>query len=234
LAKALELPTRFHSASGTGLGIIQSTASESTLVAALAARTRALQFYAKARPHLSPEQVHSEVHQKLVCYASEHAHSSVKKAVNLILGLPDARFRVVPSVSARQSDGSACAMKAEKLQQMVAEDVAKGLIPFFVCGTYGSTSSGAVDPLLEIGKVVVCTTVMSFLVTLLLVSVCSAAQICAAHNIYYHIDAAWAGSYWLLPRYRQALAPVWPLVDSLCFVCRAFPLSFFPAPLTIN
>lgn len=63
LAQLLHLPPHFLS-SGGGTGVIQSTASEATLVALLAAKARAMQD----RP---PADV-----LRLVAYCSDQAHSS--------------------------------------------------------------------------------------------------------------------------------------------------------------
>lgn len=72
------LPESFlHSNSGSkGGGVIQTTASESTLVCLLAGRTQAIQRYHEHSPGLND----AEVNAKLVAYCSDQAHSSVEKA----------------------------------------------------------------------------------------------------------------------------------------------------------
>jgi aromatic-L-amino-acid decarboxylase len=133
MARLLGLPERFLSTSPGGGGVIQGTASESTLVAMLAARRRALQRDPAAR---------------LVAYTSTQAHSSVIKAA-MIAGL------------ARDSDDrehlrlidvdDSFAMRPDLLRDAMRRDRAAGLTPFYVCATVGTTSSTAVDPLEAIG-----------------------------------------------------------------------------------
>src|SRR5688572_31944478 len=94
--------------SGTWSGVINDTASTSTLVALLCARERASQ-YSLGRGGLQAEA------RPLVVYASAHSHSSVEKAA-LLAGFGRANVRVVPH------DGSH-AMRAESLASMVNEDV---------------------------------------------------------------------------------------------------------------
>jgi aromatic-L-amino-acid decarboxylase len=110
LARLLGLPPAFE-------GCIQGTASESTLVALLAARHRAGKG-------------------DLVAYASEEAHSSVQKAANIA----GTELRLVPV----RPDLS---MDPEALARMIAGDRARGRKPFFVVATVGTTSSTAIDPL---------------------------------------------------------------------------------------
>lgn len=44
-------------------------------------------------------------------------------------------------------------LKGDALRSAIEEDVAKGLKPFFVIATVGTTSTGAVDRIAEIGAV---------------------------------------------------------------------------------
>ena len=112
----------------TFTGVIQDTASTSTLIAFLTARERA-----GADP------------SRLVGYWSGESHSSVAKAARLA-GIPIDRRRVVP-VDRR------FAMVPSALEAMMAEDVANGLVPGIVVATAGTTSSTAVDPLAAIGEI---------------------------------------------------------------------------------
>jgi glutamate/tyrosine decarboxylase-like PLP-dependent enzyme len=45
------------------------------------------------------------------------------------------------------------AMHSKTLQEAIAADLEQGLIPFYACATIGTTSSCAVDPVGELGKV---------------------------------------------------------------------------------
>ena len=141
MAHALALPDAFRSDSPEGGGVIQSTASDATLVALLAARHRARQ----RSPH--DEQIDS----KLCVYTSAQAHSSVVKSA-MIAGLahsPDDTRRV-RQIRTDQHH----AMCSAALRQAIDADRRAGLVPAFVCATLGTTSSGAVDPLPEIAGVI--------------------------------------------------------------------------------
>ncbi|XP_058534139.1 aromatic-L-amino-acid decarboxylase [Ochotona princeps] len=139
LGKMLQLPDAFLAGSaGEGGGVIQGSASEATLVALLAARTKVIQRLQAASPELTP----ATIMDKLVAYASDQAHSSVERA-SLIGGV---KLKAIPS------DGS-FAMRASALQEALDRDRAAGLIPFFVVTTLGTTSCCSFDNLLEVGPV---------------------------------------------------------------------------------
>lgn len=72
-------------------------------------------------------------------------HSCYKKAA-MILGLD--HVRVLPT-----SEATSWAIRSQDLEAAISEDLAKGLIPFFVCATIGTTSSCAVDPIPQLGEV---------------------------------------------------------------------------------
>ena len=111
---------------GTFTGVIQDTASTSTLLAFLTARDRA---------GVDPS--------RLTAYWSTEAHSSVAKAARLAAILPE-RQRVIPV------DGE-FAMRPDALAARMAGDVRDGLVPGIVVATTGTTSSTACDPLRAIG-----------------------------------------------------------------------------------
>jgi len=137
MAEMLGLPACFRSTSERGGGCIQGTASESTLVALLAARKRAMQK--------------SPTASGLTLYASTQAHSSVIKSA-MIAGLasgPEDRSNV-RLIGTDQNH----AMRADLLKRALSEDVGAGRTPFFVCATVGTTSSTAVDPVPEIAEVI--------------------------------------------------------------------------------
>lgn len=139
LGKMLQLPEAFLAGSaGEGGGVIQGSASEATLVALLAARTKVIQRLQAASPELTP----ATIMDKLVAYASDQAHSSVERA-SLIGGV---KLKAIPS------DGS-FAMRASALQEALDRDREAGLIPFFVVTTLGTTSCCSFDNLLEVGPV---------------------------------------------------------------------------------
>ncbi|MCA9285059.1 MAG: aminotransferase class V-fold PLP-dependent enzyme [Phycisphaerales bacterium] len=137
MADLLALPARFRS-DGAGGGVIQDTASSSTLCALLAARERATGFTVDAHGL-------SSAHETLVAYTSDQAHSSVEKAVR-IAGLGRENLRLI------ETDGHH-AMRPEALAAAIDADLDAGRQPVFVCATVGTTSSGAVDPVRAIGDV---------------------------------------------------------------------------------
>ena len=132
LVFALGLPQKFHSSS-LGGGVIQDTASSSTLCAVLAARERLTNFQSNG----------AGVSAKLTAYTSSQAHSSIEKAVQ-IAGIGRENLRLI-DVDER------FAMRPEALASAIEGDKAAGLVPFFVCATVGTTSSNAMDPLPRIG-----------------------------------------------------------------------------------
>ena len=119
-------------------GVIQDTASTTTLVALLCARERTTN-YGAARGGLQ------ESEQPLVVYASSQSHSSVDKAA-LLAGFGRDNIHVVP-VDDNYS------MRPEALAAAIEADRARGKQPCAVVATVGSTSTTAVDPLAEIAKV---------------------------------------------------------------------------------
>ena len=119
-------------------GVINDTASTSTLVALLCARERSSN-YSLSRGGLQGEA------QPLVVYASAQSHSSVEKAA-LLAGFGKQHVRIVPH------DGS-YAMRPESLDAMIQSDLDAGLRPCAVVATTGTTTSTALDPLEAIGRV---------------------------------------------------------------------------------
>jgi aromatic-L-amino-acid/L-tryptophan decarboxylase len=119
-------------------GVIQDTASSSTLVAMLCARERSSDF-SLARGGLQGET------KPLIVYVSEHSHSSVQKAA-LLAGFGRANLRSIP-VDMKY------AMRPDALAAAIQTDRSQGLLPCAVVATVGSTGTTAIDPLDEIGRV---------------------------------------------------------------------------------
>ena len=134
LVEMLGLPEKFSSRS-TGGGVIQDTASSSSLCALLAARERATNFSSNERG----------CDGRLVAYTSAQAHSSLEKAAK-VAGIGRANLRLI------EVDEN-FAMRPEILAARVEDDRKAGHIPFFVCATVGTTSSNAMDPLGPIGEI---------------------------------------------------------------------------------
>ncbi|XP_046743090.1 histidine decarboxylase isoform X2 [Diprion similis] len=139
LGKMIALPEEFlHSPGRSGGGVIQTTASEATLVCLLAARTRAI----KDNQKIHPEESASNINARLVGYCSDQAHSSVEKAA--LIGLVQMRYV--------ESDEN-LSMRGDKLADAIERDRKAGLVPFFVCATLGTTGACSFDSLKEIGPI---------------------------------------------------------------------------------
>ena len=160
LVEMLGLPQKFLSSS-TGGGVIQDTASSASLCAMLAARERATNFASNRRG----------CDGKLVAYTSTQAHSSIEKDVQ-IAGLGRDQLRLI----AVDQDFAMC---PQALAQQIEQDRHAGLTPCFVCATVGTTSSNAIDPVAEIGR------------------------ICRENNLWLHVDAAMSGTAALCPEFRH-------------------------------
>jgi aromatic-L-amino-acid decarboxylase len=173
LVGLLDLPRKFLS-TNTGGGVIQDTASSASLCALLAARERRTNFASNKRG----------CDGKLVAYTSSQAHSSIEKDVQIAgLGLDNLRLIEVDENFA---------MRPDALTRQIEEDRRVGLVPCFVCATIGTTSSNAIDPLPEIGR------------------------ICHENNLWFHVDAAMSGTAALCPEFRNTHNGV-ELADSYTF-----------------
>ncbi|MHC4099409.1 MAG: pyridoxal-dependent decarboxylase [Planctomycetota bacterium] len=84
------------------------------------------------------------------------------------------------------------AMRPERLQEAIENDRSRGGVPCFVCATLGTTSSHAMDPLGPIG------------------------EICRAHGLWLHVDAAMAGTAAVCPEFRFIHDGL-ERADSYCF-----------------
>ncbi|EOA32600.1 hypothetical protein CARUB_v10015893mg [Capsella rubella] len=121
--------------------------------------------------------------EKLVVYSSDQTHSALQKS-SQIAGIHPENFRVL------ETDASTnYALRPELLQEAVSKDLKAGLIPFFLCANVGTTSSTAVDPLAALGK------------------------IANSNDMWFHVDAAYAGSACICPEYRKYIDGV-ETVDS--------------------
>ncbi len=119
-------------------GVIQDTASTCTLVALLCARERTTGF-GLYRGGLQSEE------QPLIVYASDHAHSSVAKAV-LLAGFGRNNLRSV-------GHDPAYGMSPELLAAAIRKDIAEGKRPTAIVATTGTTTTTALDPVEKIARV---------------------------------------------------------------------------------
>ncbi len=118
-------------------GVINDTASTSTLYALAAAREALTDLRFRELGMAGRSEV-----PRLRYYASTEAHSSVEKA-GIVLGTGREGLRRIPV------DERFC-MDAAALRQAIREDIAAGIRPFAVVATAGTTSTTSVDPIPEI------------------------------------------------------------------------------------
>ena len=131
LRQLLHLPAAFE-------GVIYDTASISTLHALAAARERAV-------PDVRAKGMAGRELAGLRVYCSEHAHSSVDKAV-ILLGLGHDSLIKIPADAEYR-------MRPDALAERIAHDRAAGLVPIAVVATVGSTSTTSVDPVDAIASI---------------------------------------------------------------------------------
>lgn len=119
-------------------GVIQDTASTSTLVALICARERATGFA------LMHGGLQAEARVPTV-YVSAHAHSSVDKGA-LLAGFGRDNLRLVPC-------DAAFAMRPDALARMLEVDLAQGRLPCAIVATAGTTGTTALDPIAAIAAI---------------------------------------------------------------------------------
>ena len=173
LAEMMGMPESFKSTS-TGGGVIQDTASTAALTAVIAARERATKFQSNEKG----------LEEKLVAYISSQTHSSVEKGIK-IAGIGKANLRLIDV-------DENFALRTDLLEKQIQQDKANGFVPFFICGSVGTTSSTAIDPIRELG------------------------EIAKQENCWYHIDAAALGTAMICPEFRHFIDGA-ELADSYSF-----------------
>ncbi|KAI9196217.1 hypothetical protein LWI28_022017 [Acer negundo] len=111
--------------------------------------------------------------------------TGVQKSAKLI-GITKSNFRVITT-----SFSTKFALSPKNLRATIEADVKAGLVPLYLCDTVGITACGAVDPIKELGKVA------------------------REYEMWFHIDANYAGSACICPEYRPYLDGV-EFSDSIC------------------
>jgi aromatic-L-amino-acid/L-tryptophan decarboxylase len=150
-------------------GVIQDTASTSSLIALLCAREKSTD-YGLSRGGLQSEPA------PLVVYGSAHAHSSIDKAALLAgFGRDNVRYVEVDEDFA---------IKPEALEKAIQLDLERGLKPCAIVASIGTTNTTAFDPLEPLGV------------------------IAKKYSLWFHVDAAMAGSAMILPELRHLWAGV--------------------------
>lgn len=115
---------------------------------------------------------------KPLVYFSDQTHFSVEKAAR-VLGL---EYRVIPAVYDPAVHNYP--MSIHKLKEQIYLDKKNGHTPIFVCGTIGTTNLGATDDLVSLG------------------------EISNIEDMWFHIDAAYAGCLCILPELKYKLQGV--------------------------
>lgn len=151
-------------------GVVYDTASIATLHALAAARERSGSQIRErglaGRGDLATYRI----------YASDQAHSSVQKAA-IVLGIGEDNV-------VRVKTDSVFRMDVRSLREEIDADVRAGHRPLAVVATVGTTSTGSVDPVPEIG------------------------DLCASRGIWLHVDAAYGGALGALEEGRWVMAGV--------------------------
>lgn len=115
-------------------------------------------------------------------YLTEEAHHGYNKIAHMT-GLGRKALRMVATDSNLKLD-------IGDLESRVAEDRRNGFVPFMVIGTCGTTGTGVIDPLAELGRY------------------------CQGAGLWLHVDAAWGGAASLSPTLRHHLSGI-ELADSI-------------------
>ena len=136
-------------------GLLLSGGNMANIVCFLAARA------AKAGWNVREQGVTGDSGQRLRVYGSAETHTWIQKAAD-IGGLGTDSIRWIPTDRNLRMDVAA-------LRRQIEADRAAGDVPCMVVGTAGSVSTGAVDPLPDIGAV------------------------CKEYDVWFHVDGAYGG-----------------------------------------
>lgn len=107
-------------------------------------------------------------------YLTAQAHHCIDKALH-VAGLKEVQRRLVPMDPQFRMD-------AAKLAEMIRDDRQQGWLPWLVVGSAGTTDTGAVDPIGELGA------------------------IARQNNLWFHLDAAYGGFFRLCDITRDCLS----------------------------
>ncbi|MDP1621258.1 MAG: pyridoxal-dependent decarboxylase [Bacteroidales bacterium] len=161
LRDILGLPKEF-------VGVIQDSSSSATLVALLSAREKRSDFAINRRGFTPVDRYR--------VYTSTQGHSSVDKDVKIAgIGIEN-----LVKIGVNNN----FAMRTELLEEAIIQDIAAGFTPLAVVSTFGTTSSTAIDPSGEIGR------------------------ICEKYGCWHHVDASYAGTALMLPEIRELMPEI--------------------------
>ncbi|KAF3906522.1 hypothetical protein ABW20_dc0107260 [Dactylellina cionopaga] len=205
VARLIHLPEDYHS-TGEGGGVIQGTASEAIVTVVVAARDR---YIARSKEQWATEGLNEDeieekvctLRGKLVALGSDQAHSSTKKAA-IIAGV---RCETIETALGEYS------LNGEQLKKKIEDLEERGLVPFYLTATLGTTPTCATDDFASLS-----------------------ATLSTYHNsnptkpkIWTHVDAAYAGAALVLPEYAH-IPSIWPtFADSFDFNMHKWLLTNF-------
>ena len=152
----------------TAVGNLTSGGSIANLIAMTAARDK--------------HKIKNATIEKSVVYLSPQVHHCIQKALKII-GLEDVIINYL-----ELDDTSK--IKVDDLQNKIEIDKRNGLNPYLVIASAGTTDTGAIDPLLEIGN------------------------IAKKHDLWYHVDGAYGGFFILVDDKKESFKGI-ELADSL-------------------
>ncbi|MHA2244228.1 MAG: pyridoxal phosphate-dependent decarboxylase family protein [Candidatus Hodarchaeales archaeon] len=118
-------------------GVIQDTASTSTICSLLTAREKLTNYEINSKG-MNDKGI-------LTTYCSIETHSSIEKAVKII-GTGKENLRKIPV-------DENYALKTEALKEAIESDISNNMKPMAVVATIGTTGSTAIDPLKQIGEI---------------------------------------------------------------------------------
>jgi glutamate/tyrosine decarboxylase-like PLP-dependent enzyme len=153
---------------GSAVGNLTSGGSVANMIALTSARDR--------------HQIKSGLVPDSVVYMSPQAHHCIRKALRII-GLEEVIIRYAELDERSRID-------VNKLSEQIVSDKNKGLNPFLVIASAGTTDTGAVDPLMDIGT------------------------IARANGLWFHIDGAYGGFFILTEEKKELFRGV-EMADSL-------------------
>ena len=152
----------------TAIGNLTSGGSIANLIALTAARDK--------------YKIKSDNIKNSVIYVSPQVHHCIHKALRII-GLEDITIRYI------ELDNNSKIIPND-LSTKINDDKINGLNPFLVIASAGTTDTGAIDPLQEIGEIAI------------------------ENNLWYHIDAAYGG-FFILTKQKKDCFKGLELADSL-------------------
>ncbi|HSS49290.1 MAG TPA: aminotransferase class V-fold PLP-dependent enzyme [Thermoanaerobaculia bacterium] len=108
-----------------------------------------------------------------VIYVTEQAHYASAKGA-LLAGFSERNLRTIPTDEQYR-------MRVDALEEAIAEDRRRGLMPFLVVASAGTTNTGAVDPLSEL------------------------ADVAEREKLWFHVDAAYGGFFLLTDEGKRTM-----------------------------